>query len=56
MERKGSLGVDWRLNAVVLETEEGERVRRALIYHNITLESLSRRERRRLLDEVMDRE
>ncbi len=27
MERKGALGVDWRLNSVVFETEEGERER-----------------------------
>ncbi len=55
MERRGALGVDWRLNAVVVETEDGEWVGRAPIYHNITLESLSRRELGRLLDEAMGR-
>ncbi len=55
MERRGALGVDWRLDVVVFETEEGEWVGRAPIYHNITLESLTRRELRRLLDEAMGR-
>jgi hypothetical protein len=55
MERKGVLGVDWRLNAVVFEADEGESVGRAPIYHNISLESLSRRELRRLLDEAVAR-
>ena len=55
MERKGALGVNWRLNAAVFETEEGEWVGRTPIYHNITLESLTRRELRRLLDEAIAR-
>lgn len=55
MERKGALGVDWRLNAVVFEPDEGEWVGKAAIYHNITLESLSRRELCRLLDEAIAR-
>ncbi len=55
MERKGALRVNWRMNAAVSKTDDGEWVGRAPIYHNITLESLSRRELRRLLDEAMAR-
>ncbi|HEV2123536.1 MAG TPA: hypothetical protein VGW38_12275 [Chloroflexota bacterium] len=55
MERRGALGVDGRLNAAVFETEEGEWVGRAPIYHNITLESLTRQELRRLLEEAIAR-
>ncbi len=55
MERKRALGVDRRLNAAVFETDEGDWVGSAPIYHNITLESLTRRELRRLLDEAVGR-
>ena len=50
MERKGGLGVDWRLNAAVFEIDEGEWVGSAPVYGNITLESLSEEELEKLLE------
>ncbi len=42
MERKGALGVDGRLNAVIFETTRGEWVSSARIDCSVTPESRSR--------------
>jgi len=42
--REMSWGVATRLNAVVIETDDGRWVGSASIYHNIRLEDLSERE------------
>ncbi len=42
MERKGVLGVDWRLNAVVFETDEGEWVGRLTDTQNLGIRYRSR--------------
>ena len=55
LERRGALGVDWRLNAVAFETTEGEWVGSAPVYHNITLDSLTDADLEQLLDQAIGR-
>jgi hypothetical protein len=50
MERKGSLGVDSRLNALVVESDAGEWIGSAPLYHNVTLDSLTTEDLLRLLN------
>lgn len=54
LERRGALGVDWRLNALVFETE-GEWIGSAPVYHNVTLDSLTDADLEQLLDQAIGR-
>ena len=54
-ERKGPLGVDRRLNAVVFETAAGEWVGSVPVYHNVTLDSLSTSDLLELFDQAVAR-
>ena len=55
LERRGALGVDWRLNAVVFETAAGECVGSVPVYHHVTLESLGDADLEELLDQAIGR-
>ena len=54
-ERRGRLGVDWRLNAVAFATADGEWVGSVPVYHTITLESLTDEDLEELLDQAIGR-
>jgi hypothetical protein len=55
MERRGILGLDRRLNAIVFETGTGEWVGSAPVYHAVSLESLTLGELSQFLDEAIGR-
>ena len=55
MERRGSLGVDQRLNAVVYETPQGRWVGSVPVYHTIMLDALTDADLEELLDQAIGR-
>ena len=54
-ERKGRLGVDRRLNALVFETAQGRWVGSVPIYHTVEFERLTERDLAELLDRAAER-
>ena len=54
-ERNGTLGVDTRLNALVVETREGQWVGSVPIYHTVKLQSLTERDLAEFLDQAVAR-
>lgn len=55
MERKGGVGVDSRLNAVVVGAVAGEWVGPAPVYRDIALDSLCTEDLLKFLDEALER-
>ena len=54
-ERKGSLGVDGRLNALVFETPQGRWIGSVPIYHTVEFERLTENDLGELLDQAVAR-
>jgi hypothetical protein len=51
LERRGALGVDWRLNAICFEREDGSWVGSTPLYHGVALESLTEADLVELLEQ-----